>query len=371
MNVQHINLFKINRNYTQSKNNKSNNNKKHTYSQIKDISNHFYVPFCGKNKEENNIQKLLKDNTLEQEKKDYLSFLTTIDGFEDATKGMKQNELRQFVNVCLFFSPVVDDILKGNYTCVFDDTEKPLFDLKSVAEYNKKYPQNPQNLNDMLFTDNSLIKIFLSTLSAKKTNKLSRPMHFSYFLDTEKNLQAKTIIKYSPQNNISKKEIQKYADTPINQNAKDLFKFKSIPPEMKKTLWELTEIPYFNALSKNLQLDQLELLMELTDDNKIFVLEALKGNILQINKKTKEAKPIIDLKQVLENNLKSSFQNQQNIFTEFLNNKLFKNCYEETFLYKNSIKKYPSYFFSFTENPDEIIPPQNIRLVILLFLKMI
>ena len=59
MNVQNINLFKINGNFTQSKNNKSSNNINHTYPQVKDISNHFYVPFCGKKEEDFIQQKLI------------------------------------------------------------------------------------------------------------------------------------------------------------------------------------------------------------------------------------------------------------------------------------------------------------------------
>ena len=355
MNVQNINLFKLNNSYTQQKNPKQFNKQNQTYPQINEISNHYYVPFCGNKKEKNNIQKFLNDKSLEPDKKDYLTFLTTIDGFVDASKGMGLDELRHFLNVCLFFSPITDDVLKGNYACIFDNKEKPLFDLKSIAKYNKKHPQNPQNLNDMLFGDNVLIKIFLSTLRAKKINQLAAPLEFSYFADEDRSLKLNATIKYSPKKNVSLNEIKKYADMPLNENAKMLFGFKSISGDMKKTLWELTEIPYFNALSKNLSIDQLKLITELSHDNKAYVLEALKGNVKYVDKETLAEIPIINLEKVVKENLLSNFQKQKDMSIEFLSNKLFKTCYEESFLYKNTMQQYPRYFFSLESNPDTLV----------------
>lgn len=354
MKIQSLNLYNINVNNNQHDKFKKQQIKQ-TYPQITQLSNSFYVPFCGQkeNKVTNNvINELLNEKSLDDEKKEYLRFLASIDYFSDAISGLKKEDLHSLVFLCENFSPWSEDVLMGNYVAVCGNVEKPLLDLKAIAIHNKKHPDRPINLIRELF-ENSLVTRFMIEMKKRNVKTLNGVVRMRYNLDEQK---VETFIKYSPKK-LSSEKLKKLKNAPMNEDAIELLKFKSFEPEYKQTLWELTEIPYFNAATKNLSLDDLKMLVEITYENKAFITEALKGNVIFFDKKQNMKASFIDLERFVIENETTNPANRVFLTSYLFDNVLFTSLTNEIMKAKYYERKYPSFLYAEQiVNGNEFVP---------------
>ncbi len=350
MKISNINIYKFNSNNLQI-NSQSKEKEKIKYTQTNNFPNYCYIPFCGKKTESNPIKNLLKTDTFDKDKKQYLKFLTTIEGFSQAASGLDEEQLRKFVSMCLAFSPCSEDILLGNYTAVFGDIEKPLVDLKSIATYNRKHPETPINLNQELFENPIAIRL-MEELKRRELKGFAGTAQMGYIENDD--LLLRTTIKYSIKQP-SLKDLEKIKNAPLNKATIDLFKFKSFAPEYKQTLWELTEIPYFNAATQNLSISELQALVEIATPNKALFTETLKGNIYSYNKNTNSKAPVVNLKDFALYNLTHSKRNQVSLLISLLDNPFFVNIANCINSWKNYENKYPSFLYTdYSDNKKEL-----------------
>lgn len=354
MKIQSINLFNINSNTSKYKKSQTFQSGQ-TTPQINKLSNNCYMPFFAGNSKktsDNVINEFLNDESFEEDKKEYLKFLATIDNFSDAISGLNKDNLNLLITLCLQFSPCSEDILMGKYVAVYGDVEKPLIDLKSIATHNKKHPETPITLIKELF-DNPLVTRFLFDMKKANLKSLNGIAELEYEDGEQK---FKTYIKYLDKK-IDSITLKKLKNAPLNEDAMDLLKFKSFEPEYKQTLWELTEIPYFNAATKNLSLDDLKMLVEAATENKAFVTEVLKGNVLFYDKKDNEKLPLLNLKEfVLFNHFKAPANRL--FLTDYLfDNVIFTSLSNEIMKAKYYEDKYPAFFYAEQiVNGNEFVP---------------
>lgn len=340
MKIQNIKTISFNQYQTQNKQKvKNNNNQK--FSQIDKLSNKYYTPIFGQNKTVNAVEALLDDENFDVEQKYYLQFLTTIDDFPEAAKGMDKKTLQRFLMLAQEYRPVFEDVLKGNYVASYGKVNKPLIDLKSIADYNKKQANSPLNLFNCIFGDVVVFK-FLHCMKALNRDKLNNPSSFEYEINGE---PFKTTIKYQ-QKSISEEKINQLKNAPINPLIREYLSYKSTLPEVKQLMWELSEIPYFNSIIKDISFDELDLIIDLVQNNRIFITELLKGNICHFDKKTNKEKPLIDLKEAAINNYKENLSNQKNIFNLLLNNKSVLQVYQKTMNDKYANNRFPAFLYS-------------------------
>lgn len=228
------------------------------------LSNTCYKPiFKGNNNNYNiTIQGILNDPSIEEETKNKLKDLLEIEYFEMAAIGMKRKDVMNMVSNAMFFQPVYEDVLKGAYVVFFPNSkvEKPLIDLKSIAQYNEKHIERPTNLNKEI-NENWLTTNFLIAMKQKKLSKLNIPLRLTTKLNGE---DVQCLIKYNPPpkthssqtrkinyNQTPSLEAQnlKYAPTP--QCAYALLKDEYVHSKFKQKVYELGDIPYFNATTQN------------------------------------------------------------------------------------------------------------------------
>lgn len=109
---------------------------------------------------------------------------------------VNSDEMTDLIINGYIFSPVFEDVLKGKYVAVFPDSniEKPLIDLKAIAEYNKKYSEKPLNFFEQLQT--SITGIFCHKMKNAGFSKLDKPFVLTENVNGE---IVKTIIKYKPE----------------------------------------------------------------------------------------------------------------------------------------------------------------------------
>lgn len=344
MKIQNINSYNINQSFNQ--NNKTQKLQiKQSYPQINQLSNSFYTPFFGNNEKEisnNTINAILNENSLEERKKEYLKYLSTIDYFPQAAIGLDKKDLLIFLDNCIFFSPLSEDLLKGDYVVSYKNAEKPIIDLKSIAEYNKKHPKTPKNLLTEVFKT-PLPTHFLLEMKANNISEVNEPIKLVYPLDEETKFES--IIKYSPKK-YTLKDIEKFKYIPLNENLLDIFSLKSISKEDKKLLWELSEIPYFNAATEHLLFEDFLMLLNVMSLDKTFFLEVFKGNVYSQDEHTGIKKPIVDLKEIVFRQKNKIFNEKDYFYKKVFLNVLLTKVLNVILKTKKENNKYPAFLFT-------------------------
>lgn len=123
------------------------------------------------------------------------------------------------------------------------------------------------------------------------------------------------------------------------------FKSKFTNQNLKKLLWELSEIPFFTAAAQNASIEDLTDLLDDIYSSKPFSVEALKGNITINNTSTLKEEPIINLAKIAINN-ELNPENQKYLFDELYENKLYSNVINRIIKYYNVKIKIPNHFIS-------------------------
>ena len=362
----------ISPNYTNYKINntsKTNTTQQVTYKNIP-LSNAYYKPFFGSGNHYNSsIQDFLNNENYNDNIKDKLKNLLKIKHFKTAAMAMKEEDIANFVENSMFFEPVFEDLLKGKYVAIFENSEieKPIFDLESIAKYNKKHIEKPKNLNQE-FEENWLAINFLAQMKIRKLDKLSKPIQFPIMINGE---TIVTTIKYKPSAKtdynklnlkISKKEFERIKNAAPETELKKLLESNSLDNAKKKTLWELTQIPFFNAAVNNLSEEEIKDIVDYVELNKAFLTEMLKGNITIKDTATKEDKPLLDMPKIAINNQVNP-NNQISLYDEFLTNDLFSNIMNRCRLEKSLKGQYPLFFTAHDQTGKILGAPTKIKTI--------
>jgi len=348
MKIQSINLYNP---YNYSKNNiKNNASTPQNLQNNKNLPSISYVPFFGASKKHNPvIQGILDDKNISKETKDVMNNWLNIKHFEAAAMGVNREEMLELLNTGKFLFPFYEDLFKGKYRTIFMDSkiEKPILDIPSIAKYNLKHPDKPINLYENM-TTNPLFGLLLMIMHKTRQRRIEKTINLSY---TANGIRQSSFIRYfnepeidfpNKTPKISSKRLNEIKDAPIPKNMREFLKSKYMNKDLKEILWELSEIPFFNAAAKNLSMEDLVDILADINFTKPFSMEVLHGNVTIRNTSTKTEKPIIDLAEIAIHN-ELNPKNQRHLFEEFCCNKLYSKIMEQLLTTFYDGKKLPNY----------------------------
>lgn len=290
------------------------------------LSNHCYKPFFGSNE---NFEKNLNIHQKPLRTKD----------FQPEEKTIKEMNIAEFDKNTILSEHIYKNI--------------PSEKIKNKNSIIKCSVQEPTSLAQ-LPTKNVLTETFINF----SDGLLKYPSVASTELSTKQNL-----IKAFHKEKISKEELEDIQNAKPSSKIKKLLDSNSIDKNTKKFIWELTEIPFFNAATDNLREEQLMAMIRVFENKKdrIFWTEMLKGNIIIQNTYTQESRPILNLKNIAINNrfnpiYKISLYNDVVLkYNELLEHTRF-HCQ----FIKEASGKYPLLFYS-NDIEGKTIPLVNIK----------
>ena len=319
----------------------------------------YYISFGGeKKKHPKVIQDILDDTTKSEMPKKVLQQLLKIKNFEEVASHMDERTMMMLLALTATISPVVEGLLSGDY--VFTDEnntiEKPIIDLKSIIEYNKKHPQTPINLYDEIM-DNPLAAKITAYMTSTQKRSLENPVEIreeqdGIILSSIVKQKSKTPTNFIRQSKtISKKEYQELKQKPVSEAMMEVFRSEKINPEAKEILWRLSEIPFFNALTEDFSQKDLCLFANTVIQKTPFFMEALEGNIVIRDLKTGKEKPLIDLEDIA---IRNRLNPKRGIaFLDSISqNDVFLNSLKAATFYKKRQNKYPILLLSRIQEPE-------------------
>ena len=208
------------------------------------LSNHCYKPFFGSNE---NFEKNLNIHQKPLRTKD----------FQPEEKTIKEMNIAEFDKNTILSDHIYKSI--------------PSEKIKNKNSIIKCSVQEPTSLAQ-LPTKNVSTGTFINF----SDGLLKYPSVASTELSTKQNL-----IKAFHKEKISKEELEAIQNAKPSPKIKKLLDSNSIDKNTKKFIWELTEIPFFNAATDNLREEQLMAMIRVFENKKdrIFWTEMLKGNM--------------------------------------------------------------------------------------------
>lgn len=288
-------------------------------------------------------------NNLSFEERYALLFLNTLPYFKEAAIGMNAQQQKKIAQLFLLNKEDFEDLLSGNYVAVLGSEKdaKKIFDLKEIAEYNRKHPDAPLNLfkeikNNVHFTYTYRALCQHPNLDLKSNQNLkirstfntydSEPANWDELIEDCQGFE--TLIKYRNDiiynqmlttdplsSKLSEKEINELYKVKPSEEIQYFLLNDDIDSHLREKLYNLIEIPYMPAAISNLKQYELEDLMIFIEKNDPIATAALKRKIYLTDANGFNT-PLVNVEKIAKYN-KTHPENPKNLLKELEGNLLF------------------------------------------------